>query len=493
MNSQRNNRTLLYKICGIAGQLSLAGLMSCATTGSGGYGSNSLMGGMGGLLNVPQQPKRQDTYAGMGMGSAPAAFPQLTLALLFSENTKNAIDYGYKGAAWGGFDPRRPQVMEKAMYQRHFKTVVNIDKAADARGINADVIALVDNFVEAGRVTKADYRTVFLTLDNEKIDEITAHAEKSMGWNAGKAVEELVDEALRQLEASMRASLPMREFAKSRTGSAPAAKAAPAPVPQVKTIQSDVDRPGYGLPEDERNFALVVGIEKYENLPVAEFAERDAASVKKHLLALGYPERNIIYITGSKAGRAGIEKYVESWLPRNVGPESRVFVYFSGHGAPDVESGSAYLVPWDGDVKFLSNTGYPVKKLYEKLNSLKAQQVLVALDACFSGAGGRSVLAKGTRPLVTKVDMGMAQEGKVVVLAASAADEITGTDENEGHGLFTYYLLKGLNARSGDITVKGLHDFITPKVQDAARRDNRDQTPQLLPQGLGVKGDLKMR
>lgn len=451
------------------------------------------MGLMGGLMNVPQQPQRRDTYAGMDMGAQPAAFPQLTLALLFSENTKNAIEYGYKGAAWGGFDPRRPQALERAMYQRHFKTVVQIERAADARGINADLIALVDNFAEVGRNTKVDYKTVFLTVDNEKIDEVSAHAQRAMGWNAAKAVEEIVDEALRQIEASMRASLPLREFAKTRADASHSAKAAPASPPPVKSLHSDVDRPSYNLPEDERNFALVVGIEKYENLPPAEFAERDAASVKRHLLALGYPERNIIFITGSKAGRAGIEKYVESWLPRNVGPDSRVLVYFSGHGAPDVESGQAYLVPWDGDVKFLSNTGYPVKKLYEKLNALKSKSVLVALDACFSGAGGRSVLAKGTRPLVTRVDIGMAQEGKVVVLAASASDEITGTDESQGHGLFTYYMLKGINNNQGDVTVKGLYDFISPKVQDAARRDNRDQTPQLMPQGLGSKGELKLR
>ena len=70
-------------------------------------------------------------------------------------------------------------------------------------------------------------------------------------------------------------------------------------------------------------------------------------------------------MTGPRARKTGIEKYVESWLPRNVDEKSEVFVYFSGHGAPDPTIGRAYLMPWDGDAQFLSNTAYPIKRLYE--------------------------------------------------------------------------------------------------------------------------------
>lgn len=471
--------------------LALAGAAGLPGCGSAQMGGTSLMGGM---LGIPQQPQRRDTYAGLDAAVAPPAFPELTLAVMQSENTKAAIEYAYKGSAWSNFDPRALQEKERAMYRRNFKAVVQVERVQDARAVNADLVGLLDNFAAVGRSTKLDYKTVFLTLDNQKIDEITASGEKSMAWNAGKQVEELTDEVLGKIEAGLRASSSLAEFAKTHGGAAPAAKSQDrAPVaPAAKRIHSDADKPAYQHPEDPRNFALVVGIEKYENLPPAEFAERDAQAVRRHLLALGYPERNVIFLTGSKAGRSGIEKYVESWLPRNVGPDDRVFVYFSGHGAPDAETEQAYLAPWDADVKFLSNTGYPVKRLYEKLNALKAKEVLVALDACFSGAGGRSVLAKGTRPLVTRVDTGVG-EGKVAVLSASAADEITGTDESQGHGIFTYHLLSGLNAAQGDASFQGLYSYLKPKVQDAARRDNRDQTPQLMPEGLQAGTPLKLR
>ena len=60
---------------------------------------------------------------------------------------------------------------------------------------------------------------------------------------------------------------------------------------------------------------------------------------------------------------------------------------------------------------------------------------------------------------------------------------MTGSDDASGHGLFTYHLLKALNARAGKATLKELFEALSPKVRDAARRDNRDQTPQLVGDG----------
>jgi hypothetical protein len=249
---------------------------------------------------------------------------------------------------------------------------------------------------------------------------------------------------------------------------------------EEKVYNSDVDKAGYKLAEDPDAFAVVIGIEKYQLIPPADFGERDAQTVREHLAALGFPQRNIVHLSGSMATKSNLEKYLEHWLPEKVKEGSKVVFYFSGHGAPDIDSKQAFLVPWDGDVKFLAQTGYPLKKLYANLNALKAKEVLVALDSCFSGAGGRSVLPKGARPLVTKVDEGADRMGKLVILSASEGDEISLSDEKQGHGLFTYYLLKGLNERKGAVTVKGLYDYLVPRVQDGARQQNRDQTPKLI-------------
>jgi uncharacterized caspase-like protein len=93
------------------------------------------------------------------------------------------------------------------------------------------------------------------------------------------------------------------------------------------------------------------------------------------------------------------------------------------------------------------------------------------------------VIASGTRPLVAKVDDGASLAGRVEAVTASASDEVTGSDDESGHGLFTYQLLKGLEAKGGKATLKELYEYVSPKVRDAARRDNRDQTPQLVGAG----------
>lgn len=273
-----------------------------------------------------------------------------------------------------------------------------------------------------------------------------------------------------------------------------AAAGAPSAAPPAAAPKSEVDAPAYKVAERPDDYAVVIGIEKYSDLPEATFAERDAESMRAHLAALGVPERNIVSLIGSKAGKAAFIKTFETWLPRNAGPDSTVWVYYSGHGAPDARSGEAHLLPWDGDPQFLDDTGYPLKRLYAKLGALPAKRVIVAVDSCFSGAGGRSVVAKGTRPLVTKVDLGA--PGRVIALTASASDQISGTAAEKGHGLFTYHLLAGLNGGAADakghVSLAGLFGYLEPRVRDSARRANRDQAPQLV-SGNGAAEAILLR
>lgn len=233
-----------------------------------------------------------------------------------------------------------------------------------------------------------------------------------------------------------------------------------------------------------KDFALIVGIESYRSIPKADYGESDARRMRGYLEALGVPSQNIVSLTGQSASKSDLVKYLEEWLPANVSPESRVYFYYSGHGAPDPQSGSAYLVPWDGDPAFPKSTAYPVSKVYAELEKLKAKEAVVMLDACFSGSGGRSVLAPGARPLVTVQEDAPAPSGKVAVLAAAGPNEIAGGLEMRKHGLFSYYLMRGLaGAADADadksVTLGELRTYLGAEVPKAARRSNRDQNPRV--------------
>lgn len=255
----------------------------------------------------------------------------------------------------------------------------------------------------------------------------------------------------------------------------------------TSTPSLSVDTPTYKKPQNETNVAVIVGIEKYRNAPEADFAENDARAMRRHLQALGYPDRNIVFLTGQDATKAKIEAYLKEWLPKNVTADSAVFFYFSGHGAPDTDGNQAFLLPSDGDPMFLKTTAYPLNSLLASLEQLPAKQIVVALDSCFSGAGGRSVVAKGTRPLVGKVNVAF-NSSRMTVLTAGTDSEIAGVLSERSHGLFTYFLLQGISelASKGDaaITSEALLSFAKPYIQDEARRQNRQQTPSLRGNGM---------
>jgi uncharacterized caspase-like protein len=251
---------------------------------------------------------------------------------------------------------------------------------------------------------------------------------------------------------------------------------------EKKTYSSEIDRPAFSPKTPRPNdLAVVIGIESYhdEHLPKADFAQRDAEAVAAYLEKLGVPARNIVRLNGDAATAGRIKGYLESWLPKNAKPDSRVYFYYSGHGAPDPAEHDAYLLSWDGDPSLLKTTAVSLAEVYADLGKLPVKEVLVAMDSCFSGASGRSVIKRGARPLVS-VRTQENLPANMTVLAAAQNDEIANSLEKEGHGMFTYYLLKELNrgAAKDSFGALALCDRLKSEVRDAAARDNSTQTPE---------------
>lgn len=263
------------------------------------------------------------------------------------------------------------------------------------------------------------------------------------------------------------------------------------PKPDSAPVSADVRAiPDFRPQPRDNDFALIIGIEKYQGLPASEFSRSDAGLVKDYMKALGLRERNIEFITDEKATKSGIEKSVEAWLPNRVNKNSRVFVYFSGHGAPDPARGDAYLVPYDGDPNYLPFTGYPLKRLYEKLEELQVREVTVILDSCFSGAGGRSVLARGARPLVMMKEAPVLSS-RIAVLSATQGAQISTSSPERGHGVFTYFFLRAIQDGKQDIA--GIYTYLKPLVEDEAKAMNVQQSPGLTPDLESLRGRFSLR
>lgn len=246
--------------------------------------------------------------------------------------------------------------------------------------------------------------------------------------------------------------------------------------------------------------ALIIGIGKYreEKIPPVKYAARDAEVMAKYLENLGgIPKANIQVLTDEKASKSDIQAYIEEWLPRRINENSTVFIYYAGHGTPGEQGKGAYIVPYEGQPDFPSQL-YPLQSLYDSLGKLKAKKVIVMLDSCFSGAKGRSITNTGARPLVMNIADILPANNKVIVMAGATGSQISSDYDRAKHGLFTYYILRGLRGeadkkRAGAVELGDLYNYVKANVSEKASLElNRDQTPILLPSEATITDQLKI-
>jgi len=283
--------------------------------------------------------------------------------------------------------------------------------------------------------------------------------------------------------------------AQKTASAAEAAPAAESPATKQTTPASVVDREipttGMSRPDD---IAVVIGNRDYKNsdIPDVDYAVRDAQTMKKYLTrTLGFDEKNIIYV--ENASGAAMERIFgtgdspKGQLYNWVRPgKSSVFVYYSGHGAPNPESGSTYFIPSNTNPSYLSQNGYPVDQLYENLSVLPAESVTVVLEACFSGTSEGGAVVSDISPAVLSVENPVMGLENGLAFSAGAADQVSTWYNEKKHGLFTYYFLNGLRGEADAdgnraITAKELEAYLSEKVPYRARRmHNREQTPQVV-------------
>lgn len=259
------------------------------------------------------------------------------------------------------------------------------------------------------------------------------------------------------------------------------------------SVRSDIDAPDIASTArimGDNDLAVIIGIEGYPDIPKSDYSYDDAKLVGDYARAMGFKPRNIELLLEERATKSALEKIIKTWLPNKAKPDSKVFIYYSGHGAPEPKTGDAYIVPFDGDPNYLSDTGYPLKNLYDSLGKLQVAEVTVVLDSCFSGSGGRSVLAKGARPLVMMTTSAVLPSN-VAVLSATQGNQISTSSPEKGHGVFTYYFLKAL--KDGKKDVAEIYEYIKPLVEDEAKQLNVRQSPSVSPDAEKLKGKFGLR
>jgi uncharacterized protein YgiM (DUF1202 family) len=229
-------------------------------------------------------------------------------------------------------------------------------------------------------------------------------------------------------------------------------------------------------------WAVVIGISQYQSVQPLGFADKDAQAVADYLLSeVGVPKDHLTLLTNSAATLFAMKRTLGTDLKRKAGPKDTVIVYYAGHGAPEADSSSPdgdglekYLVPFDADPKDLYATALPMREIETIFERLSSERVIFITDSCYSGAaGGRTFAPVRRRAMVSDGFLSRLSKGKGrVVLTASRASEISEERDELGHGVFTYYLLKGLRGPAdmdGDhvITVDEAYAYVSQHVPEA--------------------------
>jgi uncharacterized caspase-like protein len=262
--------------------------------------------------------------------------------------------------------------------------------------------------------------------------------------------------------------------------------------------QTGIQTQGASFGDNADSVAVVIGNRTYRQTVPVDFAHNDADAMREWLTgAMGFRAENVIVLKDATLSEFnqtfGTERNPQAgrlWRSVREG-RSNVFVYVSGHGLPDLASRQPFLLPHDGNPN-QSESGYMLDTLYRNLELIKQKagadrQVIVMLDACFTGETGRkgetllAVSAPGFQPARPKSGNG------VIKLLATAAATPANWDSDARLGLFTSRFLMGVGgladaAGNGDGATSWdeLRDYLKDEVQRAARRDSgRDQTPEI--------------
>ena len=242
-------------------------------------------------------------------------------------------------------------------------------------------------------------------------------------------------------------------------------------------------------------WAVVIGIGNYSDGAInsLNYTVADAQSIHNFLITKGgFKSDHIKLLINEDATTKNIKSALGQFLSRKAMKNDTVFIYYSGHGAPEPDPSSTdgdgmskYIVTYDTDPEDLYSTAFPMEEIRRIFQRIEADRIVFFIDACYSGAsGGKTFSRPGMKAgnVSEKFLDDMAEGEGRIVITASGTNEVSLETADLGHGVFTYYLLEGLqgaaDANSDSmITVDEAYDYLFEKVVRTSKEYGGGQHP----------------
>jgi uncharacterized caspase-like protein len=255
-----------------------------------------------------------------------------------------------------------------------------------------------------------------------------------------------------------------------------------------------------------KKWALVVGIDKFQDqrAPQLQYAVKDSRDFVAFLddpHGGRFDPSHVLHLENEGATLKGIQEKLGE-LRINAKPNDLIVLYLSSHGSPRSldPNGVSYIITHDTDLQdaaTLYATSLQMIDLVQEINrELKARQVILILDTCFSGdaltktgesSGSRgSVLIGGGEPPVNapaSSSFSVAFENLKVgygraVITASRANEESWESPKLQNGYFTHYLLEVLRESHGEDRLDHVFTQVQTRVSTRVKTElNVNQNP----------------
>lgn len=233
--------------------------------------------------------------------------------------------------------------------------------------------------------------------------------------------------------------------------------------------------------------ALIVGIQDYSSAPKATFASSDAKWFREYATnVFGVTEGNIKSLIGKDANFIQTQKAISKWLPSKIkANQSELIIFFAGHGLSTPDGKELYLLVHDSDTDLLSRTAILRSELFKDISKLKPKSVTLFLDTCYSGTSrdDKSLLASARPIKIVSKDVSN-RPNNFTIFSAAKLDQISSGFKEVKHGIFSYYLMKGLEGKADanndrKITNGELHVYLDQYISQKALQLGRKQNPDL--------------
>ena len=234
--------------------------------------------------------------------------------------------------------------------------------------------------------------------------------------------------------------------------------------------------------------ALIIGVEQYDQSPNASYANLDAKYFFDYARkAFGIKKQNIKILVDEDASLSKTYSAIFKWLPGKIkSNETDLVIFFSGHGLASSDGKAKYILPSDADPDLLSKTALSRSELFNQIIELNPKSVTMFFDTCYSGVSrDEETLLASAKPLRIVADVNNEIPDNFTIFTASKAEQISSGLKEAKQGIFSYYLMKGLEGKADtnkdkNITNGELLAYMDQNVSDKALILGRQQNPMLL-------------